>query len=134
MPGPCDRMADCRAAQVGQRVGPNCWPGPTICRSCCPAHARSHHATGAAELVQINRGDLVSLARGGIVDDAALALGAAAAAAVIPASTMFEGEAARPSRPAAVPNVVLTPHISAPAALIADLGDNPDRLSAAAGR
>jgi gluconate 2-dehydrogenase len=78
-----------------------------------PYSAESHHAIGAHELAQMKpSATLVNIARGGIVDDAALA--AALRQGVIAAAGLdvFEGEPAVHPDLLAVPNVVLTPHIA----------------------
>jgi gluconate 2-dehydrogenase len=78
-----------------------------------PYSAESHHAIGAHELAQMKTSaTLVNIARGGIVDDAALA--AALRQGVIAAAGLdvFEGEPAVHPDLLSVPNVVLTPHIA----------------------
>lgn len=78
-----------------------------------PYTAEAHHAIGAPELAQMKpTATLVNIARGGIVDDAALA--AALRQGVIAAAGLdvFEGEPAVHPDLLKVPNVVLTPHIA----------------------
>ncbi len=78
-----------------------------------PYSAEAHHAIGAPELAQMkSTATLVNIARGGIVDDAALA--AALRQGVIAAAGLdvFEGEPALHPDLLTVPNVVLTPHIA----------------------
>lgn len=78
-----------------------------------PYSAQSHHAIGAAELAQMKpTATLVNIARGGIVDDAALA--AALRQGVIAAAGLdvFEGEPCVHPDLLTVANVVLTPHIA----------------------
>jgi gluconate 2-dehydrogenase len=78
-----------------------------------PYSAESHHAIGAAEISQMKpTATLVNIARGGIVDDAALA--AALRDRVIAAAGLdvFEGEPQVHPDLLTVPNVVLTPHIA----------------------
>jgi gluconate 2-dehydrogenase len=78
-----------------------------------PYSAESHHTMGAAELAQMKpTATLVNIARGGIVDDAALA--AALRQGIIAAAGLdvFEGEPAVHPDLLTVPNVVLTPHIA----------------------
>jgi gluconate 2-dehydrogenase len=78
-----------------------------------PYSAESHHAIGAAEIAQMKpTATLVNIARGGIVDDAALA--AALRDRVIAAAGLdvFEGEPQLHPDLLTVPNVVLTPHIA----------------------
>lgn len=78
-----------------------------------PYSQASHHAIGAPELAKMKAGaTLVNIARGGIVDDAALAdalrHGRLAAAGL----DVFEGEPTVHPALLALPNVVLTPHIA----------------------
>jgi gluconate 2-dehydrogenase len=78
-----------------------------------PYSAQSHHAIGVHELAQMKpSATLINIARGGIVDDAALA--AALRNKVIAAAGLdvFEGEPAVHPDLLTVPNVVLTPHIA----------------------
>jgi gluconate 2-dehydrogenase len=78
-----------------------------------PYSAQSHHAIGAAELRLMKRSaTLTNIARGGVVDDAALA--AALRDGVIAAAGLdvFEGEPQVHPALLTVPNVVLTPHIA----------------------
>ena len=78
-----------------------------------PYSPASHHAIGAAELAQMKpTATLVNLARGGIVDDAALA--EALRNKVISAAglNVYEGEPSVHPALLTVPNVVLTPHIA----------------------
>lgn len=77
-----------------------------------PYSGASHHIIGAAELAQMKpTATLVNIARGGIVDDAALA--AALQNRIIAAAGLdvFEGEPKVHPDLLRVPNVVLTPHI-----------------------
>jgi gluconate 2-dehydrogenase len=77
-----------------------------------PYSAESHHSIGAAELQRMKpTATLTNIARGGIVDDAALAGRCATARSPRPGSTCSRASRG-PSRPADVPNVVLTPHIA----------------------
>ena len=101
--------AECKAAYVGKEE---------LLRTAdhlvlvLPYSASSHHAIGAAELAQMKpTATLVNIARGGIVDDAALA--AALRSKVIAAAGLdvFEGEPKVHPDLLQVPNVVLTPHI-----------------------
>ncbi len=78
-----------------------------------PYSASSHHAIGAAELAAMKpTATLTNIARGGIVDDAALA--AALRNRVIAAAGLdvFEGEPAVHPDLLTLSNVVLTPHIA----------------------
>jgi gluconate 2-dehydrogenase len=78
-----------------------------------PYSAASHHAIGAAELAQMKpTATLVNIARGGIVDDAALAAALRDRRIAAAGLDVFEGEPAVHPDLLTVPNVVLTPHIA----------------------
>ena len=78
-----------------------------------PYSAESHHTIGAAELAQMKpTATLVNIARGGIVDDAALAKALAARQIAAAGIDVFEGEPSVHPDLLTVPNVVLTPHIA----------------------
>ena len=78
-----------------------------------PYSAESHHTIGAAELAQMKpTATLVNIARGGIVDDAALAKALAARQIAAAGLDVFEGEPSVHPDLLQVPNVVLTPHIA----------------------
>ena len=78
-----------------------------------PYSAASHHTIGAAELALMKpTATLVNIARGGIVDDAALAKALAAHQIAAAGLDVFEGEPAVHPDLLKVPNVVLTPHIA----------------------
>ncbi|MEP7281998.1 MAG: D-glycerate dehydrogenase [Rubrivivax sp.] len=78
-----------------------------------PYSAASHHAVGAPELAQMKpTATLTNLARGGIVDDAALADALRAGRIAAAGLDVFEGEPAVHAALLTVPNVVLTPHIA----------------------
>lgn len=78
-----------------------------------PYSAASHHAIGAAELAQMKpTTTLVNIARGGIVDDAALAAALKAGQIAAAGLDVFEGEPAVHPDLLALRNVVLTPHIA----------------------
>ena len=78
-----------------------------------PYSASSHHAIGAAELAQMKpTATLVNIARGGIVDDAALAVALRNKAIAAAGLDVFEGEPKVHPDLLTVPNVVLTPHIA----------------------
>jgi glyoxylate/hydroxypyruvate/2-ketogluconate reductase len=78
-----------------------------------PYSAESHHAIGAAELAQMKpSATLVNIARGGIVDDAALAVALLERRIAAAGLDVFEGEPSVHPDLLTVPNVVLTPHIA----------------------
>ncbi len=78
-----------------------------------PYSKTSHHAIGAAELSQMkSTATLTNVARGGVVDDAALAQALADKRIAAAALDVFEGEPAVHPALLGVPNVVLTPHIA----------------------
>jgi gluconate 2-dehydrogenase len=104
-----------------------------------PYSKASHHAVGAAELARMKpTATLTNIARGGVVDDAALAQALAERRLAAAALDVFEGEPHVNPALLRVPNVVLTPHIASATAttrlkmamlaadnLIAVLGGNP---------
>jgi gluconate 2-dehydrogenase len=78
-----------------------------------PYSAASHHAIGAAELAQMKpTATLTNVARGGIVDDAALATALQARRIAAAGLDVFEGEPQVHPALLSLPNVVLTPHIA----------------------
>jgi gluconate 2-dehydrogenase len=78
-----------------------------------PYTAESHHVIGAAEIAQMKpSATLVNIARGGIVDDAALARALKAGQIAAAGLDVFEGEPTVHPDLLTVPNVVLTPHIA----------------------
>jgi gluconate 2-dehydrogenase len=78
-----------------------------------PYSAEAHHAIGAAELAQMKpTATLTNIARGGIVDDAALAVALRDRVIAAAGLDVFEGEPALNPALLTVPNVVLTPHIA----------------------
>jgi len=78
-----------------------------------PYTADSHHTIGAAELALMKpTATLVNIARGGIVDDAALAQALRERRIAAAGLDVFEGEPQVHPGLLAVPNVVLTPHIA----------------------
>jgi gluconate 2-dehydrogenase len=78
-----------------------------------PYSAQSHHAIGAAELAQMKpTATLVNIARGGIVDDVALAAALRNKTIAAAGLDVFEGEPKLHPDLLTVPNVVLTPHIA----------------------
>ena len=78
-----------------------------------PYSKASHHAIGAAELALMKpTATLTNIARGGVVDDAALAAALADKRIAAAALDVFEGEPRVHAALLKVPNVVLTPHIA----------------------
>ncbi len=78
-----------------------------------PYSAASHHSIGAAELAMMKpTATLVNIARGGIVDDAALAAALRDKTIAAAGLDVFEGEPKVHPDLLTVPNVVLTPHIA----------------------
>ena len=78
-----------------------------------PYGPQSHHAIGAAELALMKpTATLTNVARGGIVDDAALARALRERRIAAAGLDVFEGEPAVHAELLQLPNVVLTPHIA----------------------
>jgi gluconate 2-dehydrogenase len=78
-----------------------------------PYSAESHHTVGAAELALMKpSANLINIARGGIVDDAALAVALKEKRIAAAGLDVFEGEPKVHPDLLTVPNVVLTPHIA----------------------
>jgi gluconate 2-dehydrogenase len=78
-----------------------------------PYSPESHHAIGAAELAKMKpTATLVNIARGGIVDDAALAKALREQRIAAAGLDVFEGEPKVHADLLTVSNVVLTPHIA----------------------
>jgi gluconate 2-dehydrogenase len=78
-----------------------------------PYSPESHHAIGASELALMKpTATLTNIARGGIVDDAALAAALRERRIAAAGLDVFEGEPKVHPDLLAVPNVVLTPHIA----------------------
>jgi gluconate 2-dehydrogenase len=78
-----------------------------------PYSAESHHTIGAAELAQMKpSATLINIARGGIVDDAALAIALRRGVIAGAGLDVFEGEPTVHPDLLTVPSVVLTPHIA----------------------
>ncbi len=78
-----------------------------------PYSAASHHSIGAAELGLMKpTATLINIARGGIVDDAALAKALKSRVIAAAGLDVFEGEPSVHPELLQVPNVVLTPHIA----------------------
>ena len=105
-----------------------------------PYSAASHHAIGESELAQMKpTATLINIARGGVVDDAALARVLAAGGIKAAGLDVFEGEPSVHPALLGLSNVVLTPHIASATVrtrramadlaadnLIAALGCGPD--------
>ena len=78
-----------------------------------PYSPASHHTIGAAELTLMkSTATLINIARGGIVDDAALAAALRDKRIAAAGLDVFEGEPTVHPDLLTVPNVVLTPHIA----------------------
>ena len=78
-----------------------------------PYSAETHHLVGARELAQMKpTATLTNIARGGVVDDAALALALRDRRIAAAGLDVFEGEPRVHPDLLTVPNVVLTPHIA----------------------
>lgn len=78
-----------------------------------PYSAESHHLIGAAELGRMKTtATLTNIARGGVVDDAALASALCAGTIAAAGLDVFEGEPSIHPDLLTVPNIVLTPHIA----------------------
>ncbi|WP_128002926.1 2-hydroxyacid dehydrogenase [Piscinibacter defluvii] len=78
-----------------------------------PYSAASHHAVGSAEMALMKpSATLTNVARGGVVDDAALAAALRERRIAAAALDVFEGEPKVHPDLLTVPNVVLTPHIA----------------------
>ena len=78
-----------------------------------PYSAASHHAVGAAELALMKpTATLTNIARGGVVDDAALAVALRERRIAAAGLDVFEGEPRVHPALLELPNVVLTPHIA----------------------
>ncbi len=78
-----------------------------------PYSAESHHTIGASELALMKpTATLINIARGGIVDDAALAKALRNKQIAAAGLDVFEGEPTVHPDLLTVPNIVLTPHIA----------------------
>ena len=78
-----------------------------------PYSPASHHLVAAADLALMKpTATLTNIARGGVVDDAALAVALRARRIAAAGLDVFEGEPAVHPDLLTVPNVVLTPHIA----------------------
>ena len=102
-----------------------------------PYSPASHHTIGAAELALMKpTANLINIARGGIVDDAALAAALREKRIAAAGLDVFEGEPKVHPDLLTVPNVVLTPHIASATvptrmAMAESRGRQPDRLPGA---
>lgn len=78
-----------------------------------PYSPEAHHAIGATELAQMKRSaTLTNIARGGVVDDVALAQALRERTIAAAGLDVFEGEPHLHPGLLELPNVVLTPHIA----------------------
>jgi len=78
-----------------------------------PYSAQTHHAIGAPELALMKpTATLTNIARGGVVDDAALAQALTERRIAAAGLDVFEGEPNVHPDLLAIPNIVLTPHIA----------------------
>ncbi len=102
--------ADCKASYVGKDELLETADHVVLV---VPYSAASHHTIGALELARMKpTATLVNIARGGIVDDAALAQALAQRRIAGAGLDVFEGEPQVHPGLLQVPNVVLTPHIA----------------------
>ncbi|WP_426148257.1 2-hydroxyacid dehydrogenase [Polaromonas sp. DSR2-3-2] len=102
--------AECKASYVGKEELLKTADHLVLVLPYSPA---SHHAIGAAELSLMKpTATLVNIARGGIVDDAALAAALRNRTIAAAGLDVFEGEPSVHPDLLSVPNVVLTPHIA----------------------
>jgi gluconate 2-dehydrogenase len=102
--------ADCRAAYVGKEELLRTADHVVLV---VPYSAASHHTIGAPELALMkSTATLTNIARGGIVDDAALANALRNGQIAAAGLDVFEGEPTVHPDLLTVPNVVLTPHIA----------------------
>ena len=102
--------AECKASYVGKEELLKTADHLVLVLPYSPA---SHHAIGAAELALMKpTATLVNIARGGIVDDAALAAALRNRTIAAAGLDVFEGEPSVHPDLLSEPNVVLTPHIA----------------------
>ena len=102
--------ADCRARYVSKEELLKTADHVVLVVPYSPA---SHHTIGAAELALMKpTATLINIARGGIVDDAALAVALRNKRIAAAGLDVFEGEPTVHPDLLTVPNVVLTPHIA----------------------
>ena len=102
--------AECKASYVGKEELLKTADHVVLVVPYSPA---SHHTIGAAEIALMKpTATLVNIARGGIVDDAALAAALREKRIAAAGLDVFEGEPKVHPDLLTVPNVVLTPHIA----------------------
>lgn len=102
--------AECKARYVGKEELLKTADHVVLVVPYTPA---SHHTIGAAELALMKpSATLINIARGGIVDDAALAVALREKRIAAAGLDVFEGEPKVHPDLLTVPNVVLTPHIA----------------------
>ena len=102
--------AECKARHVGKDV---LLANADHVVLVLPYTPGNHHTIGAQELARMKpSATLVNIARGGIVDDAALALALRERRIAAAGLDVFEGEPRVHPDLLTVPNVVLTPHIA----------------------
>jgi gluconate 2-dehydrogenase len=102
--------AECKATYVGKEELLKTADHVVLVVPYTPA---SHHTIGAAEIALMKpTATLVNIARGGIVDDAALAVALREKRIAAAGLDVFEGEPKVHPELLKVPNVVLTPHIA----------------------
>jgi glyoxylate/hydroxypyruvate/2-ketogluconate reductase len=101
-----------------QELGARCVELPDLLRTAdyvmlvLPYSPASHHLIGAAELATMKSSAvLINIARGGIVDDVALALALKKGQIAAAGLDVFEGEPALHSGLLECDNIVMTPHI-----------------------
>ena len=102
--------AECKASYVGKEELLKTADHVVLVVPYTPA---SHHTIGAAEIALMKpTATLINIARGGIVDDAALAVALKEKRIAAAGLDVFEGEPKVHPDLLTVPNVVLTPHIA----------------------
>ena len=102
--------AECKASYVGKEELLRTADHVVLVVPYTPA---SHHTIGAPELALMKpTATLINIARGGIVDDAALAVALRERRIAAAGLDVFEGEPSVHPDLLTVPNVVLTPHIA----------------------
>jgi phosphoglycerate dehydrogenase-like enzyme len=105
-------LADTAHADDAQGAAMHLGPGEHVVLV-VPYSKESHHTIGAPELELMQpTATLINIARGGIVDDAALAAALRAGRIAAAGLDVFEGEPSVHPALLACSNVVLTPHIA----------------------